>query len=465
MQVRRGRTLGALAALAAATAALLAIPADGADAAADAARRSRGEPTYRQSIEIAVADIQAYWRVTYPDVYGSRYQPVPPKRVIAARPGVKIPRCQGQKLSYRDVSDNAAYCYISNFVVFDDVGLMPDYYDRFGPFAVGMVFAHEWGHAIQDRAGVDEMDLPSVYTELQADCFAGAWTADVSRDPGDVAYDPGDLEAAVAALIELRDAPGSSADRQGAHGSAFDRVSAFQDGFLQGAERCASYVDDPPLVFQIPFATEEEAASGGNVAAEDVIPLTVELINDFYSQVEPGYVPLTIDDIYSFDSRRPTTIPRCGGSRPAVDVVRNRVYFCIDDGYIAFDEPFLQGVYDDIGDFGVASLLANPYATYVQVHQGIPGAEDNEIEAVLQADCYTGGWVAAFHNGYLRAGTLSAGDLDEFVQAYLLYSRARGIDADVPITFVRVNFFRRGFLQGYNSCLYDDIVAAVAALD
>jgi len=453
--------LAAVAALAAA------VPAGRADAGtgggSDSGNGSGTTVTYRVSITTAVADIQDFWADEYPDLYGERYQPVPRARVIAARPGVTIPRCQGQRLTYRDVADNAAYCARSNFIVFDDVGLMPDYYERFGPFAVGLVFAHEWGHAIQDRSGVFGQ-VPTIYTELQADCFAGAWTADVADDPEDVSYRVGDLESAVAALLELRDVPGSAPDDPNAHGSAFDRVSAFQDGFLQGTERCAAYIESPPVIVQIPFSSAAEAATGGNVAADEVIPLTADLLNDFYSQVEPAYRPLTVDDITSFDSTRPSTIPRCGSTRPSVSTVENRVYFCIDDEYVAFDEPFLQGVYDDIGDFGVSSLIANPYATHVQIDQGIPGATDNTLEAVLQADCYTGGWVAAFYNGYLSAGSLSAGDLDEFVQAYLLYSRARGIAADVPITFVRVSFFRKGFIDGYQACGYAGIADEVAKL-
>lgn len=419
--------------------------------------------TYREAIRRAIADIQAFWADEYPALYGTPYVPVPRARIVAARPGVKIPRCQGTRLVYRDVADNALYCARSNLVVYDDVGFMPHFYENFGPFSVALVLAHEWGHAIQDRAGVFGR-APTVHTELQADCFAGAWTADVAADPGDVGYAAGDLESALAALIALRDAPGSSPAERNAHGSAFDRISAFQDGFVQGSRRCAGYLDEPPLIVQVPFASANEASTGGNVAADEVIPLTVELLNDFYSQVEPGYRPLTVDDITLFDSRRPRTIPLCGGTRPSVERVRNRVYFCIDDEYLAFDEPFLQGVYDDIGDFGVASLLANPWATHVQVDQGIPGAHENTLEAVLQADCYTGGWVAAFYNGYLSHGSLSAGDLDEFVQAYLLYSRARGIAADVPITFVRVNFVRRGFFFGYESCGYPEIAAEVASL-
>ena len=144
--------------------------------------------------------------------------------------------------------------------------------------------------------------------------------------------------------------------------------------------------------------------------------------------------------------------------------VQSRVYFCIDDGYVAFDQPFLQKVYDQIGDFGVSTLIANPWATHVQLEQGTPGASDNTLEAVMQADCYTGGWAAAFYNGYLSGGSLSPGDLDELVQAFLVYSRARGISSAVPISFVRVKFFRRGFFSGYQSCDYADIANEVAAL-
>jgi predicted metalloprotease len=442
--------------------ATLVVPVGGAGATTSRSVRRATAPGYEQTIDIAVADIQDYWSGEFPDLYGSRYIPVPANRIIAGRPGVRLPSCQGERLSYRDVADNAFYCFHDNFIAYDDSGLFRELYQSVGPFSVALVLAHEWGHAIQDRSG--DTGGPTIYAELQSDCFAGAWTADVSNDPEDVPYSAGDLEVALAALLRFRDAPGSSPDDPSAHGSAFDRVSAFQDGFESGPERCATYFDDPPSVVQIPFSSEAEAQSGGDVPAADVIPLTVDLLNEFYSQVEPKYTPLTVDDVYAFDSTKPRTIPRCGGTRPEVKIVRNRVYFCIDDEYVAFDEPFLQQIYDEIGDFGVSTLIANPWATHVQIQQGIPGAADNTLAAVLQADCYTGGWAAAFYNGLLSAGSLSAGDLDEFVQAFLVYSRARGISSDVPITFVRVRFFRLGFFAGYQSCGYSAVAAAVAAL-
>ena len=102
--------------------------------------------------------------------------------------------------------------------------------------------------------------------------------------------------------------------------------------------------------------------------------------------------------------------------------VHNRVFYCIDDDYVAFDQPFLQQIYDQIGDFGVTSLVAGSFATRVQKLQGEPGVEDNGLAIVLQADCYTGGFTAAFFNGALTAATLSPGDLDEVVEAFLAYA-------------------------------------------
>ena len=453
--MRTRRALGAV------LVAALALPLAVCTAAPARATAHHASTSYGRTITVAIADIQDYWADEFPDLYGARYQRVPKQRIIAGRPGVKLPSCQGERLSYRDVADNAFYCVRDNFVVYDDEHLFPDLYSDIGPFAVALVLAHEFGHAVQDRAGVEAER--TVEQELQADCFAGGWTEHVATDGGPVPYSAGDLEVSLAALLNFRDAPGSSHDDPSAHGSAFDRVSAFQDGFEFGPERCADYEIDPPLVVQLPFSSRSDANQAGNVPAADVIPLTVDLLNDFYTQVEPNYEPLSTRDIASFDSSKRTSIPKCGSSRLEVEAVKNRVFYCLDDGYIAFDEPFLQDIYDQIGDFGVATLLANPWATYVQTIQGIPGVGDNTLAAVLQADCYTGGWAAAFFNGLL-SGSLSPGDLDETVMALLVYSRARGVSADIPISFVRVRFFRQGFFLGYRSCGYDGIAREAAKI-
>ena len=417
--------------------------------------------TVNQIVSAAGADVQAFWRQTFPDLYGGRYEPVRPSSVIAATRGTKLPTCQGAELSYRDVVGNAFYCFRDNFIVYDAQRLFPAIAENFGEFSVALVVAHEWGHAIQDRA--DNAEQPTILKELQADCFAGAWTADQAGAKSGPVLHPGDLESSLAALLQFRDTPGTSPDDSSAHGSAFDRVNAFQEGFDSGVERCAAYFDKPPVIVELPFASDAEAENGGEVAAEDVIPLAVQLLNDFYTQVDAAFTPVSIDAVGGFDSSDSVSIPKCGTSKPPVKQVRNRVYYCIPDDYIAFDQPFLQQIYDEIGDFGAASLVASPFATRLQSIQGEEGVESNDLAIVFQADCYTGGFTAAFSNGYL-SGSLSPGDLDELVEAFLVYSRARGVSAKVPLTFLRMDYFRRGFFDGYNSCDLATIQDEVAKL-
>jgi predicted metalloprotease len=414
---------------------------------------------YAKTARLAIADIQAYWAKTFPEVYGAKYQAIPANKIFAAHPGVKLPPCQGQKLTYKDAENNAFYCFKSNYVAYDDVKLFPDLFENFGDFSIALVFAHEWGHAIQDRS--DNADQPSIEKELQADCFAGSWTRHVADgDSRKLTLEPGSLDSALAAYLRrFRDAPGSSPFDESAHGDAFDRVSAFQDGYSNGAEQCATYFDSPPTITEEQFTNRTEAKSGGNLPADEVIPATVDLLNDFYRQVDPNYTPLTIDNVIKFNSAaKKSQLPQCGGSTPPRAQIKNRVFFCVDDGYFAFDEPYVQHVYDDIGDFGVTTLFANTWATYVQLQQQFPGADQNTDNAVLAADCYSGGFASAMFRGLLSSDTLggsvslSAGDLDETVAALLDYVAARGVSSSTDASFKLFAAFKGGFLDGYDSC-------------
>jgi predicted metalloprotease len=404
---------------------------------------------YTSTVKLAIADIQAYWKKTFPRIYGAKYVPVPANRIIAARPGVVLPRCQGQRLAYKDAEGNAFYCFRSNFVVYDDAELFPQLFHDFGDFSIALVLAHEWGHAIQDRAG--NADQPTVYKELQSDCFAGAWVAHVANGESKrLSLRAGNLDTGLAALIKFRDAPGSSPGNPGAHGDGFDRVSSFQDGFDNGPDKCATYFDSPPGITESStFTTPENAASGGNLPADQVIPSMVEYLNQFYSNVEPSYQPLTIDDVKAYDSAgNPKKLPLCGNGRLTPKQVKDRVIFCIPDKYIGFDEPYLQHVYDDIGDFGVGTLFANAWAVYVQSLQHFPGVDTNEANAVFGADCYTGG----FSRAMFDAGVLDPGDLDETIQAFIDSAAALGVNKGVDLTFARMRAVRDGFFNGYSAC-------------
>ncbi len=225
--------------------------------------------------------------------------------------------------------------------MYDDVNLFPRLHRDFGELAVPLVMAHEWGHGIQDRA---ENDFQAdVLKELQADCFAGAWVGYVANegDP-DIKVRGGNLDQAMTAMLEFRDPVGTASDEQGAHGSGFDRVTSLQAGFEGGPETCAPYFDTPPTIVEIPFTSEDDAASGGNLPPDEVIPAAVDTLNDFYANVEPLYVTKTADDVFSYDSTDEDNLPECGGTEQPQSIVKNRVFYCIDDGTFGYDEPYLQ---------------------------------------------------------------------------------------------------------------------------
>lgn len=426
---------------------------------------------YEKTINLAVDDIREYWADEFSVLYADLpYEEVSDDEIFAMTPDTdEGPSCGSTSLSYDEVANNAQYARCNSgekFIWWDDEELFPQFYADYGDYSIALVLAHEWGHAIQDQAGnLGNPSLTSQLVELQADCFAGAWTQRVQNGDSTIELKGGELDQGLSALLQVADPVGTDPEADGAHGNAFDRVNAFQNGLEDGAEGCVTYFSDPPLTTEITFTSEQDAATGGNVDADLVLPITVDLLNDFYSQVEPDvYQELTVDDVVTYDSSaKKSKLPKCGGTTPPRKALKSRVFYCLDDGYIGFDQPYLQTVYDTIGDFGVATLFANAWATYVQTLQEFPGVEDNADNAVLGADCYTGGFAAAMYNELLSSDELSTdgqpeaiifspGDLDETIQAFINYNKARGVEANLDVTFLRVSTFRDGFLQGFESC-------------
>lgn len=401
----------------------------------------------------AIEDLEVFWADAYPDAYGDDYEPLSGGlyAIDESTDPAQVP-CAGNDIA--ELLDNAFYCPPEDAVVWDQQYFMPDMASKYGAFAAAVVIAHEWGHVIQGRSGFDG---PSVIVELQADCFAGAWAAHVVDEAGE-RFDIGtdDLDQALAGILSLRDAPGGEADDPLAHGSGFDRAGAFQDGFEQGPSRCAEFRNGDPTPFQWPFS-DTEFATGGDLPLstsapdDDILDLTFPVLTaywtDTFPQLSGGDEWDPLADPIAFEAG---DAPDCGGS-PVEGFV---LFVCIPDRFVAFDlgETF-PALYDQNGDFAVATLLATQYGLDVVDQLEL---SDDEVTATLQGDCFAGAFAGAIlpdENGESPYElVLSPGDLDEGVASLLTFRSDSDRDRQGP-GFDRARAFRIGVLRGPEACL------------
>lgn len=409
----------------------------------DAGRRQRPRPepvlAYDDLLDASIADLQDYWGRSFPEVFGGSYQPIPARRLIAADPTTDLPPCGTYEPTYEDISGNALWCIPSDYMVWD-TALFEELYEDFGPFTVSFVLAHEWGHAVQDQAGIEE---PSIIQELMADCFAGAWTGHLAEGGGtNLRLDPVSFEQALGGLLRFRDPVGSSPDAPAAHGSGFDRVNAFQEGFEQGPERCADYGTSPPVVVQLPFLSADDAATGGNLPLDELLTSASLDLNRYWVGLLPEF--LEVGGLQPFD---PTEgVPSCGDEELRREDVEYTIFFCEPDNAVFFDEDMVAAVHRSIGDFGLATLLSLQWAVSAQLQDGQTEAE---LAQGLQQACFTGSWAASLANGQATL-TLSPGDLDEAVQAFLVYNDAEA--DELGSAFEKIQALRVGFLDGEGAC-------------
>ncbi|GAA4861086.1 neutral zinc metallopeptidase [Saccharopolyspora rosea] len=396
----------------------------------------------------AVADIEDYWSAQFPQSFdGKQFAPV--KRLISydsAGPGTQL--CGENTAGLT----NAFYCPSEDVVAWDRGQLLPRLNASFGPMSVVTVLAHEMGHAVQTRAATVTRDDPVIVQEQQADCFAGAYFRHVAEGSSkyfQISTGQG-LNQAMGVLNYIRDAPGET-DFTGAdaHGSAFDRVSAFQFGFSDGPRRCAQMTRDEVRARTTQFRFWKQQQ-------EQDLPVdrrSLDAVSDSLHEVfrDTGAAPPKIvAGTQACGARKATT--------PAA--------FCPETNTISLDIPELQriatpprkGSASGYGDFAAYAQVASRYALSVQQSAGL---RLDDAQAGLRTACMVGAWSGLLVEdpigrrnpvGKLR---IAPGDVDEGVAALLGDDSliAANVNGDqVPAGFARVEAFRIGFQQGLNPC-------------
>lgn len=395
----------------------------------------------------SVADLQLYWQETYPKLFSAPFRPV---QTLISYDSAEESRSKACGRSLAGLK-NALYCDSDDLIAWDRGQLLPEINDQFTPMGVVSVLAHEYGHAIQHRADLNPSSTPGLVLEQQADCFDGAfirWVAEGKSTHFTLNTSDG-LNTVLATTVAVRDQTGSSLDDQRAHGSAFDRVSAFQFGFSDGPGRCVAITTDEVRnrVKQLPSQFSDRGDTGD-------LPINETTINAVVASLKQSFA----------GNHVPEPAVRFGSSGPCADAKSTPpVSYCPASNTVTVDVPGLaerakKPKSDDAsalpssisGDFSAFVLLASRYTLSVQ--KGLRADLAGELVG-LRSACYAGGYAAAT-SASGSSIQLSPGDLDEAVSGLLTDGLAASDvnGKEAPSGFTRVQAFRTGVLDGAGAC-------------
>jgi predicted metalloprotease len=404
-------------------------------APATAAIAAQSDPAGRIADATAEA-LQEFWRAEFPAEFGQEWRDISTFAAVETQdPAATPPPCINRAA---DLADQAFYCPAADAVAWDADGLIPALDERFGPVGVAVVIAHEVGHAVQSRLGVDAEQgrdpqrFPTILLESMADCYAGAALARFADEPvAGLPLGPAERDRAMQALVGFRDPIGVAAGDESAHGNAFDRVSAFQDGWREGATLCAGMTLDNRTFTQRRFGSEADLARGGNLPLRELLAFVERDSAEFFGGLAPGWNPPELST---------------GGACPVSELAaQGPAAYCPDDGGVAVDVAALEQLHG-------ATVVAGRYGLAMLDATGEPPVGR---PAGAATTCLTGAYTGRLFDA-ADGFRLSPGDLDEAVQVLLaadwVARDAEGASNPADHGFERIGRFRTGLLDGPASC-------------
>lgn len=402
---------------------------------------------------LAVEDIGDYWHQNYPRTLPGTYRPVTDlySYDASAAPGSVI--C-GEN-TYDLV--NAFFCRPDWLIAWDRGTFMPTARKFFGDMAIPGVLGHEYGHALQRMAHLlDRSSKTVLVAEQQADCFSGdylRWVA--AGESHRFALNTGDgLNRVLAGVITIRDPARADPEAPDAHGTALDRVSAFQLGFTSGATACANITTDFVAARRqnLPEALQPKAGwrqHRDRPISESSVRQMADALNSYFALQSPPTLSL-------------------GQAACAAGKSTNPVSYCPPSNTVFVDLPGLQTLGDpgsevhDLvllqGTNTAMSALASRYALALQHEKRLPMTS---TATALRTACLTG--AADRHLGEIANSeiSLTAPDIDQAV-AGLLANGLAASDAEgmtAPAGFTRIAAFRDGLTSTSNDRCYADFPA------
>ncbi|WP_059017590.1 neutral zinc metallopeptidase [Mycobacterium sp. M26] len=399
----------------------------------------------------SVSDLETFWESAYGETFKFEFKPV--KAVISWN-------SDDYDGTFCDESTagliNAAFCEDDNTIGWDRGVLMPSLRQANGDMAITMVLAHEYGHAIQKLAKLNKKGTPTLVAEQQADCLAGVymrWVAEGNSPRFTLSTGDG-LNNLLAAMISFRDPLLSQDDYYDTgdeHGSAFERISAFQFGFTDGASSCATI--DAQEIGQrrgdLPVELQSDQ-SGEWPVSEESTKAIVDAMNILFEPKNPPQL--------TFDTSKTASCPDARPSPP--------VSFCPSTNTIAVDLAGLEkmGTSNEgdetslvQGDNTAYSALVSRYMLALQHQQG--GLVLDNAEAGLRTACLTGVATTKLSKEVTTPDgntvALTAGDIDEAVSGLLTNGLAASdVNGEtVPAGFSRIDAFRIGVLGDQERCI------------